>query len=304
MDEKEQNLITTDPPSAGKILEQGRALQQTRGAFTTAVAVQKPRQLKEVQDRCIEEAELAGDLFYYGWPVRNKDGTLSRIEGPSVLLANALVRNFGNCAVENLPVQETATSWIFTSAFVDFETGFTLTRQFRMDKNFPVYGKHDKYRKDDIRFQIGQSKATRNVVLNAGPAAIVDKMMEVAKQSVRTQIEARIESHSIGKVKDSMVKAFESYGIKVEQIEEKIEVPLKAWDAETLTILSGDLKALQKGNESADALFPKETDEPPPEKPANGVSTEKMKPGNPKDHQGHEDQGQGKSKPEKEKGKF
>lgn len=293
---EETNQIIV-PSSAGEVITGGKALQQVRGAFTTAVAVQKPRELKEVQRRCIEEAELAGDLFYYGWAVRDKEGKLSRIEGPSINLANALVRNFGNCAVENMPVQETANSWIFTTAFVDFETGFTLTRQFRMDKQFPVYGKMDRYRKDDVRFQIGQSKATRNVVLNAGPASIIDKMMEVAKQSVRSKIEERIKKDGIGKVKDSIAKAFERYGISLERIEEKIELDFKAWDAETLTILSGDLKALERGNETADSLYPEKSEEKDDHGNGNHLSEDQMKTGDPANHQGYESEKKGKAKP-------
>ena len=42
-------------------------LQQVRGGYVTAIAVQKPRTLPTVQRRLEEEATLAGESFYYGW---------------------------------------------------------------------------------------------------------------------------------------------------------------------------------------------------------------------------------------------
>ena len=70
--------------------------------YATAIACQIPRQLEIVRRRIEDEGRLAGEEFYYGWGA-GKD----RIEGPSVKLANALARCWGNCALELLPVQET-----------------------------------------------------------------------------------------------------------------------------------------------------------------------------------------------------
>src|SRR5262245_25629030 len=111
-------------------------LQQVKTQYTTAVAVQQPRDLQVVHKRLIAEAKMAGESFYYGWG-NGKD----RIEGPSVNLAMAAARCYHNSAVDILPLQETSDAWVFTAVFVDLETGFTLTRQFRQSKNWTVYGK-------------------------------------------------------------------------------------------------------------------------------------------------------------------
>jgi hypothetical protein len=238
----------------------GQAVQRVEGRFVTAVAVQKPRSLPLVQRRLEEEATLSGESFYYGWGA-GKDA----IEGPSVKLAMAAVRCWGNCSVEMLPLQETADSWVFTAAFVDYETGFTLQRQFRQSKTWTVHGKLDHARKEDIRFQIGQSKAVRNVVLNALPSGLVDRAMEVAKDGARKKLEgfiARIDKEKgkgagLVQAADMVLKGLAKHGAKEEAVLRKLEVAdRKALDLDRLLVLRGDLAALDNGETRADELYP------------------------------------------------
>lgn len=281
--------------TAGQAIQQGHTIRAMQTNYATAVAVQKPRDLKEVLRRCIEEAEIAGDLFYYRWETQSTDQKTGKvkksiIEGPSVNLALTAVRNFGNSVVQQCPVQETRDSWIFTAAFIDLETGFTIERQFRMAKDYTVYGKMDKNRKDDIKFQIGQSKAIRNVVNNAMPAGIISKMIEAAKNSARKIIEERLEKAGgeIQKVIDPMLKKFDKYGVTPDMIERKLGIPMIKWDIDDLTMLAGDLTALASGNETAEALYAEDESETEPDKKSNGLSTDDMKPGDPATHQGYD----------------
>lgn len=236
-------------------------VQRVAGQFVTAIAVQKPRTLPSVQKRLEEEATLAGESFFYGWQAGNE-----RIEGPSVKLAMAAVRCWGNCSVELLPIQETADSWIFTAAFVDYETGFTLQRQFRQSKSWTVYGKLDAARKEDVRFQIGQSKAVRNVVLNAIPSGLVDRAMEVAKDGARTRLTSYIEKidkqagkkgAGIVQATDAVLKSLAKHGAKEEAVLRKLEIAdRKAIDVDRLLVLRGDLAALDNGECRCDDIFP------------------------------------------------
>lgn len=244
------NELGHESPAA-MAMNAGVGLQQTRGAFTTAMAVQRPRSLKEVQRRVEEEADLAGEDFFYGWG-NGKD----RIEGPSIDAALAVARCYGNCAVEQLPIQETPNSWIFTAAFVDFETGFTLARQFRQSKNWKVHGKHDEDRKADMRFQIGQSKAIRNVVANA-LKPMVNKAVERAKGGVKQKIDKFIAEKGIVEAINLMLKSLAKHGVTEERVLAKMEVAdRKALTAENLVTLRGDLSALDAGREWPDELFP------------------------------------------------
>lgn len=251
--------------SAGEqLLGSGYTIQQVRGSYATAVAVQKPRSLMEVKRRVMQEAILAGEEFYYGWGA-GKDS----IEGPSVKLALALARCWGNCAVEALPVQTLGDSWIFTAAFVDLETGFTLTRQFRQSMRWIIHGKLDNERKDDIRFQIGQSKAVRNVLLNALPSSLVTAAMEEAKKGVRQRIEDFISKNSLAAAQDHIIRALLKLGPKEPAILARCNVAdRKGLTVDHLVCLRGDLQAIESGQERAEVLFPSAEAPPVPEPPA------------------------------------
>lgn len=243
-------------------LDGGRSLQQVKTSYTTAIAVQKPRALPEVEKRLMIEADQAGEDFYYGWGA-GKD----RIEGASVGLAMAAVRNFGNCAVELAPVQETGTAWIFTASFVDLETGFTLQRQFRQSKAWTVHGRFDEARKEDIRFQIGQSKAIRNVVLNALPKWLTSRAMDKAKGGVREKIEKQIAAEAKNHggdldegrfvVIEKAMARLQECGVDEDRVLSKFgrNVP-KSLTVEDLVSILGDIHALKNGLDTLENLYP------------------------------------------------
>lgn len=252
---QQQRSTNGDGSSDGAIQQlppAGVTALATRGAFTTAVQVAQERELTKVLRRLEAEADLAGEEFYYGWGAGK-----NHIEGPSVKLAMAAVRCYGNSAVEILPMQETHDAWVFTAAFVDFETGFTLTRQFRQSKASMVYGNHDEERKADIRFQIGQSKAARNVVINALPASLITRALAKAKDGVFMNMAASIEKHGPVAVIEKMLGKFEKLGITEQQILCKCNVAdRKGLTTENLVTLKGDLWAIENGQDWADEIFP------------------------------------------------
>lgn len=235
----------------------GTAAMQVRGSYVTAVQVQKKRELGDVQRRLLEEANLMGEAAYYGWGAGE-----DRIEGPSEAIAFAAARCWGNTAIEYSPVEETDDSYVFTAHFVDLETGFTLSRPFRQSKKWTVYGKMDAVRKEDVRFQIGATKAARNVILKALPAWLIDKAMETAKAGVRARIEKFIAEKGQTAAQDLILSELAKVGVKEESILRKFGVAdRKALDVEKLVILRGDLKAIQTGQERPAVLFPAESAE-------------------------------------------
>ena len=283
--------------SAGDLVAEGKTLQQIQTPYATAVKVQVPRDLEAVYKNCLAEAQMAGDLFYYHWEVTSTDKktgdvTTSIVEGPSYQCVLAAARMFGNLAIVQKPIQETRSGWIFTAALIDHETGFTFERQFRMSKKAPVYGKADEYRKDDIRFQIGQSKAIRNL----GPAlgVILDKMVEMAKDSVRVIMIAKVEKaeKSGGGILDvinAMLVEFKRLNVESEMLERKLSMPMTKWNIDDITLLAGDMKAIKKGTETVQSLYGNDN----PEEPANdsdgksSISTADMKTGKKEDHQAY-----------------
>jgi hypothetical protein len=227
-------------------------MQQVKTGYTTAIAVQQPRDLQVVNKRLMAEAKLAGESFYYGWGSGRE-----RIEGPSIGLAMAAARCFGNSAVDALPIQETDDSWVMTAAYIDLETGFTLTRQFRQSKKSVVHGKHDNERKDDIRFQIGQSKAARNVVVNALPKWLIDAAVNEAKVGVRAKIEQYVASKGLPAAVGLVLTGLAKHGVTEPIVLDKCQVAkLEGLTIDHVVMLRGDLYALDSGQDYASALFP------------------------------------------------
>lgn len=247
-----QQIIPKEEPTlAGQsIIESGGVLRRTQTPFTTAIAVVKPRERNQVINACEDEARIAGDEFYYSWTIKTKQGP-RLVEGLSVQGALASARNWGNCAVP-VDVEETEDAYIFTASFLDMETGFNLQRSFRQRKEQNIGSKYDDARAEDIVFQIGQSKAIRNVILNALPSWLISKVLAKAKENI---IE-KINTMGLATAKQKTIDFLGKYGITVERIENKLGKKSSTWMAEDLALLQGAMKTLLAGQESADSLFP------------------------------------------------
>ncbi len=159
----------------------GMMMQTPVGAQHVAVK----RDEQEIMDKLKVRAAAAGEEWYYRFPTKNKDGTTSHIEGPSIKLAMSLARTYGNCDVD-CRVMDMGDEWVLYARFTDFETGFTTTRPYQQRKGQKTMGKDDE-RQRDIAFQIGASKAIRNVVVNA-LRDFADYAFEEAKKSLVEKI--------------------------------------------------------------------------------------------------------------------
>jgi hypothetical protein len=58
-------------------------------------------------------------------------------------------------------------AWVFYARFTDIETGFSMERAYRQRKSQSSIKSRDADRQLDIAYQIGQSKAIRNCVVNS-----------------------------------------------------------------------------------------------------------------------------------------
>ncbi|MEW6505490.1 MAG: hypothetical protein AB1457_16150 [Chloroflexota bacterium] len=232
------------------VLMSGGALQQTRTAYTTAVSVQQPRSIAKIAHNVLEEAKLAGKSFYYRWIAKTKDGKKSIIQGPSIDLAMALCRHYGNCAIDVQAV-ETPTHYMMKGVFIDLESGFTCPRLFRQRKGQSM-GMKDQDRQEDIVFQIGQSKAIRNAVIKAMPDWLIERAIEVAGEAELNK--AKAENPHLARQK--VIEFFGGYGVTVERIEAERERRVDEWTADDIVTLRGMAMALKEGRVSPDELFP------------------------------------------------
>lgn len=242
----EQGVEIQEMGEYGNLPETG--LMQTRSPYSTAVQVIKPRNVNLVLEKCKNEAALGGESFYYSW---SQGGSI--IEGLTVGAALMMIRNWGNCAVD-VKVQESPNGYIFYGAFIDLETGFNLVRPFKMSKQSPKNKQgRDIYsgeRGKDIIFQIGASKATRNVTLNAIPKYIADEVIAIAKKNVVKQVEKMGIPAAIEKI----LKKADALKIPFDRIEANYGKK-ESWNTNKIVAVMGALRSVEDGIESMDEVF-------------------------------------------------
>ena len=253
-----QDLINQSGMTALPSPTEGQPLQRMQTRYTTAVSVQKPRDLDQVVAAVMREAEYAGEAFFYSWG----EGK-NHVEGPSVGLALTVAREWTNCAVET-DIEETKDSYVFNAHFVDVEKGFTISRPFRQSKKWTVFGKMDEMRKDDTRFQIGASKAIRNVVKSAVPGWLLNQAIAKAKETVYNGIT----KDGIAKSSDKAVAAIATQGVDEERIVAKIGKPKVSWNTQDIVTLRTAYAAIRDGEAYAKEIFPEIAKDSPMEKPA------------------------------------
>jgi hypothetical protein len=195
-------------------------------------------------------AAAAGTEWFYRYPVQNKkESRTDWIEGPSVKLANDLARVYGNCSVD-VRVMDLGNEWMFYARFVDYETGFSLTRPFQQRKNASKMGGADEGRRLDIALQIGASKAIRNVVVNA-LQTFSDFAFDEARGALVDKIGQKME-HYRGRVGERL-KEMQIDPKRVELIRGR---KLADWLAPDIARTIAEIQAVQDGMASADETWP------------------------------------------------
>lgn len=239
------------PPSLVEEVEKGRTIVKTEIPYVTALQVQKPRNIDQVIEAIKVECEFGGDDFYYGWTLERGKSVGKRIEGGSIGLATSLARAYGNVFLP-VTMQETPEAYLFTATFIDLETGFNLQRIYRTDRKGEIPGAYEPARKEDIKFQIGQSKAIRNVILNGGiPRWLVNRAVKWAKEAVINNIT----QEGLAKATTNAIDYFAKNGIKVKDLIDYIGRPKTNWTAENLANLRGMAQRLKEEDISSEQLL-------------------------------------------------
>jgi len=219
---------------------------ETRNLGAQKVAV--PRDEAKILQKIRVLASAAGQGWYYRFPVKNKDGSSAWIEGPSIKLTNEVARLFGNCDVD-CRVFDTGDSLVFYARFTDIETGYTLTRPFQQRRNQKTL-KTDSDRAADIVFQIGASKASRNVIVNA-LGTFVDFAFDEAKAALITRIGRDVE-----KWRARIITVLGELKIDVKRVERMVGRAVKDWLAPDIARISAEIQAVRDGMASADDTWP------------------------------------------------
>jgi len=210
-------------------------------------------------------AAAAGSDWFYRFPVKSKTGGKSFVEGPSIKLANDVARIYGNCDID-CRAQDLGDSWLFLARFTDFETGYTLTRPFQQRKNQKALKTDDDGRAQDIAFQIGASKAIRNVVANA-LQTFADFAFEEAQKSLVTKIGSDLNGW-----RARTIEGIANMQCDITRVELVIGRASKEWLAPDIAKIIAMMKAIADGMATVDETFPKPGQKTDDETPSNEAS--------------------------------
>jgi hypothetical protein len=215
-----------------------------------------PRDEMKVLEKIKVLANAAGSDWYYRYPVKSKGGT-EFIEGPSIKLANDLARLYGNCEIET-KVTDLGDSWLIYARFTDYETGFAMTRPFQQRKGQRGMRTGDD-RALDIAFQIGASKAIRNVIVNS-LQTFADFAFDEARNALVERIAKNVEGWRERCVQRIVERKIES--IRVERV---VGRAIKDWTAPDIARVVAMMQSIADGMTSVDEVFPSIPEVTPPE---------------------------------------
>lgn len=219
------------------------------------------RDERKVWQRIALLASAAGESMYYRFPVKDK-GRTSWIEDISITGTDAVAGIYGNCVVDCPIVADHGNVILMQARFVDLETGFTLLRPFQQSKSASRLGGRDEDRRGDIAFQIGVSKAQRNVVRHA-LRTYCDFAFSEAKASLVDKIGTDLERWRRGTV-DSITKL----GIPLNRVEAVIGRAAGDWLAPDIARVRTMGRAIQDGMATIAETFP-----PLPGEDSNAMDT-------------------------------
>lgn len=200
------------------------------------------------------QAAAWGDKWLWGWEVKDKRRGTVWIEGPTIKMANAISRAFGNCSVD-CRVFDLGQRWLIYARFVDLETGYTLVRPYMQRKDTGEIGKMDAQRAFDMAFQNAVSKALRNVVVNALPD-LVEFCIDEAKDAAIAEIRK-----DPNKVRAWCLKHMERLGIPKQRAEHAYTRKAEDWTVPDLARISSELQSVLDGMAPAAELWPIEQDD-------------------------------------------
>lgn len=215
----------------------------------TAQRVAVPRDMRRILANMKALATAAGKEYVYGWEVNDrKNNRKEWIEGPTITLANDLAREYMNCQVDCRVIDE-GKHWVFYARFVDLETGFSMVRAYQQRKGQDI-GMKDDQRALDMVFQIGQSKAIRNVVVNA-LRSLVNYSMDAAKGALLDKVGKNPEGARQW-IKQELVRL----AIDLKRVEAVYGRTADHWTVPDMARIYTELQSVADGMMNAEDLYP------------------------------------------------
>jgi hypothetical protein len=222
-------------------------VQQMPDIIHGAQKVAERRNLRDVFAEIDALGAAAGEDWYYRYPTNNRDGTKGVVEGLSVKGATAVALIYGNCEV-TCAGMDYGTVYLYRARFVDLQSGFSLERPYQMRKSASKMGR-DAARNEDAAYQIGASKATRNVITNA-LRTYCDRAFHAARNSLVDRIGRNLDQWR-GRLVERIATMTD-----LDRVEAVVGRPAKNWLAPDIARIVEMTNAVADGMASVDETFP------------------------------------------------
>jgi hypothetical protein len=216
--------------------------------FHGTVQVIAPRNEAEIRDEIRVRAAAAGEDWYYSIPYKNKDGTITYVEGPNINLTDEIHLLYGHAEVDSWVSGEGPDYVEFTARWIDIEKGVAMTRVFRQRKGASKVGK-DPGRNMEADVATGESKAIRNVIAHA-LKGLCTYAFEQARASLVKRIGKDVE-HYRREVSDRLGRM-----VDIRRVELVVGKPVKDWIARDIAQVIAMGKAVTDGMATLDETFP------------------------------------------------
>jgi hypothetical protein len=212
--------------------------------------VNRLRDESEVKRKIRQHALAGGKELFYRWEVKNKrTGKTSTVMGPTIECAQIIARAAGNCGyITTCTLLPDA--FLITAYFVDREEGMVHARQFRQRSNQMAAMGDDAERQIDITFQIGQSKAIRNVITRALPEFAEYAVQEAERQLIETV------KKDPAKTRARIMENLKDLGVNANRVIAWLGRGMDRWDAKDLVRISAVLVAVREGTQSVADIWP------------------------------------------------
>jgi hypothetical protein len=255
MNDRQEQLdqFAAQQPMEGQVLAPAIQYHSAPPALVHgAQLVLKPRNIQHVLQKINLEAQAGGPAWFYSIPFKNRQtGQTEYVEGPTIKLANAVANIYGNCNVDPWCSSEGLDYWEISARFIDLESGFAMTRQFRQRKNAAKIGGGSEAagRNMEASFSTGESKAIRNVIVNA-LGTYCTYAFEQARDALVQRVGKNIEKYR----KETAARIAEMVDIR--RVEAVIGRPVKDWVARDIAKVIGMGTSISDGMASVNDVFP------------------------------------------------
>jgi hypothetical protein len=244
-----QPIQPIQPPHGHALVRPTTGLaERVIGAQPVAIYRDEPKIMAKLKTM----AAAAGKDWFYRYPVTTKGGGQNWIEGPSIKLANAVFRVVGNI-IEELRELDYGNAWVFYVRLTDLENGSSMERAFRQHKaQVSIGGKQakDAERQQNIAYQIGQSKAIRNCIVNF-LQTYTDFAFEEAQNSLVDKIGVDLEGW-----RTRTLQGLANVPIDVARVERVIGRAHKDWLAPDVAQIVAMMHSIKDGMATVDETFP------------------------------------------------